>query len=109
MKTGEQLHDYTNRFFENCNTCVGVRDDQVMNYYKKGVKDRKIFEKIHKSGATTVASLMEVVNKLINTDKALVNQFDSDAKRNVETFATMIDLSSKLSKRPSEVLAVDRH
>jgi hypothetical protein len=52
---------------------------------------------------------MEVVNKLINTDEALVNQFDSDAKRNVETFATTIDLSSKLSKRPSEVLAVDRH
>jgi hypothetical protein len=42
MKTGEQLHDYTNRFFENRNTCVGVRDDQVMNNYKKGVKDRKI-------------------------------------------------------------------
>jgi hypothetical protein len=27
MKPGERLRDYTNRFFENCNTYVGVRDD----------------------------------------------------------------------------------
>jgi hypothetical protein len=31
MKTGERLCDYTNRFFENRNTCLGVRDDQVMD------------------------------------------------------------------------------
>jgi hypothetical protein len=24
MKTGERLRDYTNRFFENRNTCVGI-------------------------------------------------------------------------------------
>jgi hypothetical protein len=27
MKPSEWLRDYTNRFFENCNTCVGVQDD----------------------------------------------------------------------------------
>jgi hypothetical protein len=53
MKLGERLGDYTNWFFKNRNTCVGVRDDQ--------------------SGATTVTPLMEVVNKLINTKEALVN------------------------------------
>jgi hypothetical protein len=37
MKPGERLRDYTNRFFENRNTCVGVRDDQVVDSYKKGV------------------------------------------------------------------------
>jgi hypothetical protein len=66
MKAGERLRDYTNRFFENCNTCVGVRDNQVVDSYMKGLRDRKVFEKIHESGATKVAPLMEVVNKHIN-------------------------------------------
>jgi hypothetical protein len=47
MKPSERLRDYTSRFFENCNTCVGVRDDQVVDSYKKGLRDRKVFEKIH--------------------------------------------------------------
>jgi hypothetical protein len=107
MKTNERLHDYTNRFFENRNTCVGVRDDQVIESYKKGVKDRKIFEKIHESGATTIAALMDVVNKLIDTDDALVNQFDSDAKRDAGTSDTAGDSRSKLHKLPSEVLVAE--
>jgi hypothetical protein len=77
----ERLRDYTNWFFENRNTCVGVRDDQVVDSYKKGLKDRKVVEKIHESGATKVAPLMEVVNKLINTEEALVNQFDQTISR----------------------------
>jgi hypothetical protein len=36
MKKGEWLLDYTNRFFENRNTCVGIRDDKVVDNYKKG-------------------------------------------------------------------------
>jgi hypothetical protein len=55
---------------------------------QEGIRDRKIFEKIHESGATTVAALMEVVNKLIDTNEALVNQFNSDAKREVGTSGT---------------------
>jgi heterodisulfide reductase subunit A-like polyferredoxin len=47
MKPSERLRDYTSRFFENCNTCVGVCDDQVVDSYKKGLRDRKVFEKIH--------------------------------------------------------------
>jgi hypothetical protein len=108
MKTGEWLRDYTNRFFENHNTCVSVRDDQVVDSYEKSVKDRKIFEKIHESSATIVTSLMAVVNKMIDTYEALVNQFDSDAKRDEGTFAAMTELGSKLHKRPLEVLAADR-
>jgi hypothetical protein len=42
MKTGERLRDYTNWFFENRNTCVGIRDDQVVDCYKKGLRDRKV-------------------------------------------------------------------
>jgi hypothetical protein len=73
MKAGERLRDYTNRFFKNRNTCVGVRDDQVVDSSKKGHRDRKVFKKIHESGATKVAPLIEVINKLIDTEEALVN------------------------------------
>jgi hypothetical protein len=45
IKTGEQLWDYTNWFFKNRNTCVGVQDDQVVDSYKKGLTDCKVFEK----------------------------------------------------------------
>jgi hypothetical protein len=51
MKAGERLRDYTNWFFENCNTCVNVRDDQVVESYKKGLRDCKVFEKIHESAS----------------------------------------------------------
>jgi hypothetical protein len=47
------------------------------------------------------------VNKLIDTDKVSVNQFDSDAKRDVGTSGIATDPSSKLCKRPSKVLAVE--
>jgi hypothetical protein len=107
MKADEKLQDYTNRFFENRNTCVGVRDDQVVDSYKKGLKDRKVFEKIYESGATKVAPLMEVVNKLIDTEVALVNQFDHNGKQDAGTSGAAGDSSSKFHKRPSEVLAED--
>jgi hypothetical protein len=73
MEAGERLRYYTNWFFENRNTCVGVQDDQVVDSYKKGLRDRKVFEKTHESSATKVAPLMEVINKLIDTEEALVN------------------------------------
>jgi outer membrane lipoprotein-sorting protein len=107
MKAGERLRDYTKRFSENRNTCVSVRDDQVVNSYKKGLRDRKVIEKIHEFGATKVASLMEVVNKLIDTEEALVNQFDHDDKQDAGTSGTARDSSSKFRKRPSEVLVAD--
>jgi hypothetical protein len=107
MKTNERLRDYTDRFFENRNTCVGVRDDQVVDSYRKGIRYRKIFEKIHESRAATVATLMEVMNKLIDTDEALVNQFDSDAMRDAGISGAAADPSFKLCKRLPEVLATD--
>jgi hypothetical protein len=107
MKPDERLWDYTNRFFENRNTCVDVRDEWVVDSYKKGLRDRKVFEKIHESGAKMVAPLMEVVNKLINTEEALVNQFDHDDKQDASTSGAAGDSSSKFRKRPSEVLTED--
>jgi hypothetical protein len=110
MKPGEQLRNYTNRFFENRNTGIGVQDDQIVDSYKKGLRDRKVFEKIHQSGATKVASLMEVVNKLIDTEEALVNQFDHDDRQDAGTSGAAIDdPSTKFRKRPSKVLVADGH
>jgi hypothetical protein len=109
MKHGERLRDYTNWFFENRNTCVGVRDDQVVDSYKKGLRDRKVFEKIHESGATAVAPLMEVVNKLIDTEEALVNQFDHDGKQDAGTSSVVGDAGSKFRKRSSETETIDEN
>jgi hypothetical protein len=107
MKTNERLRDYANRFFKNRNNCVGIRDDQVVDNYKKGIRNCKILEKIHESGATIVVTLMVVVNKLIDTDEALVNQFDCDAKHDAGTSGAAADPSSKLRKWPSEVLTTE--
>jgi hypothetical protein len=81
MKPGDRLRDYTNRFFENYNTCVGDRDDQVVDSYMKGLRDRKVFEKIHESDAMTVAPLMEVVNKLIDTEEAWSTSLTTTASK----------------------------
>jgi hypothetical protein len=107
MKPGERLRDYTNWFFENRNTGVGVRDDQVVDNYKKGLRDCKVFEKILKSSATTVTPLMEVINKLIDTEETLVNQFDHDDKQDAGTSGTAGDAGSKFHKRSLEVLVAD--
>jgi hypothetical protein len=107
MRPGKRLRDYTNRFFENRNTYVGVRDDQVVDSYKKGLRDRKVFEKIHESGAVMIAALMKVVNKLIDTEEALVNQFDHNSKQDAGTSSATGDPSLKFRKRPSEVLVAD--
>jgi hypothetical protein len=37
MRRDEALHEYTNRYFENRNTLAGVKDDDVIAYYKKGI------------------------------------------------------------------------
>jgi hypothetical protein len=50
---------------------------------------------------------MEVVNKLIYANEALVNQFDSDAKRDARTSSVATNPRSKLRKRTSEVLAME--
>jgi hypothetical protein len=44
---------------------------------------------------------------LIDTEEALVNQFDSNGKQDGGTSGATGDSSSKFRKRPSEVLEVD--
>jgi hypothetical protein len=107
MKPDEGLQDYTNRLFENHNTCVSVCDEQAVDSYKKGLRDRKVFKKIHESGAVTVTPFMEVVSKLIDTEEALVNQFDHDGKQDAGTSGAAGDAGSMFCKRSSEVLVAD--
>jgi hypothetical protein len=50
---------------------------------------------------------MEVVNKLIDTEEALVNQFDHDGKQDASTPGTARDTGSMFYQRYSEVLAAN--
>jgi hypothetical protein len=50
---------------------------------------------------------MEVVNKLIDTEEALVNQFDHDGRQDADTPSAAGDAGSKFRKRSSEVLEAD--
>jgi hypothetical protein len=43
---------------------------------------------------------MDVVNKLIDTEEALVNQFDRDGKQDTGSSGAARDSSSKFRKRP---------
>jgi hypothetical protein len=43
MKPDETLREYTNRYFENHNTLAGVKDEDVIAYYKKGGHQHQAF------------------------------------------------------------------
>jgi hypothetical protein len=78
MRRGETLRDYTNHYFENCNTLAGVKDEDVITYYKKGVTNIKLFEKIHEVDAHTIIDLMAYVDKLVDTQDAVMHDFNGE-------------------------------
>jgi hypothetical protein len=78
MKNNKTLQDYTNHFFKNHNQLAGVKDEDVITYYNKGVTNLKLFEKIHEASATTIADLMVYVDKLVNTQDVVVHDFKGD-------------------------------
>jgi hypothetical protein len=85
MRCDETLREYTNRYFENRNTLVGVKDEDVIAYYKKGITNIKLFEKIHEADAHTIADLMAYVDKLVDTQDAVMHDFnggDHDGRGN---------------------------
>jgi hypothetical protein len=98
MRHDETLREYTNRYFENCNTLAGVKDEDVITYYKKGVTNIKIFEKIHEAGAHTIADLMPYVDKLVDTQYAVIHDFNREDHD---------DGGSRSRKRSGEVYATD--
>jgi hypothetical protein len=78
MRSDETLHECTNRYFENRNTLAGVKDDDVIAYYKKGITNIKLFEKIHEANAKTIGDLMAYVDKLVNTQDAVMHDFNGE-------------------------------
>jgi hypothetical protein len=75
MRLDETLREYTNCYFENLNTLAGVKDEDVIAYYKKGVTNIKLFEKIHEADAHTIADIMAYVDKLVDTQDAMMHDF----------------------------------
>jgi hypothetical protein len=69
------VHNY---YFKNGNTLAGVKDEDVIAYYKKGVTNIKIFEKIHDADAHTIADLMAYVDKLVDTQDAVMHDFNGE-------------------------------
>jgi hypothetical protein len=78
MIRDETLREYTNRYFENRNTLAGVKDEDVIAYDKKGVTNIKLFKKIHEADAHTIADLMAYVDKLVDTQDAVMHDFNGE-------------------------------
>jgi hypothetical protein len=78
MRRDGTLHEYTNHYFENRNTLIGVKDKDVFAYYKKGITNIKLFEKIHEADAHTTTDLMVYVDKLVDTQDAVMHDFNGE-------------------------------
>jgi hypothetical protein len=78
MRREETLREYTNRYFENRNTLAGVKDEDVIAYYKKGITNITLFEKIHEADAHTIGDLMAYVDKLVNTHDTVMHDFNGE-------------------------------
>jgi hypothetical protein len=78
MRHDETLCEYTNRYFENLNTLAGVKDEDVITYYKKGITNIKLFEKIHETDAHTIADLMAYVDKLVDNQDVVIHDFNRE-------------------------------
>jgi hypothetical protein len=83
MRSDETLREYTNRYFENRNTLVGLarntlKDDDVIAYYKKEITNIKLFEKIHEADAKTIGDLMAYVDKLVDTQDTVMHDFNGE-------------------------------
>jgi hypothetical protein len=50
----------------------------MIAFYKKGVTNLKLFDKIHKASADNIADLMARVDKLVDTQDAVVHDFKGD-------------------------------
>jgi hypothetical protein len=78
MRSDETLREYTNRYFENRNTLAGVKDDDIIAYYKKGITNIKLFEKTHEADAKTIGDLMAYVDKLVDTQDPVMHDFNGE-------------------------------
>jgi hypothetical protein len=99
MRSDETLCEYTNRYFENRNTLAAVKDEDVIAYYKKGITNIKLFEKIHEADAKTIGDLMAYADKLVDTQDAVMHDFNREDHD---------DRGTRSRKRSSEAYVTDR-
>jgi hypothetical protein len=78
MRREKTLCEYTNHYFENCNSLAGVKDEDSIAYYKKGITNIKLFEKIDEADAHTIADLMAYVDKLVDTQDVVMHDFNGE-------------------------------
>jgi hypothetical protein len=78
MRRDETLCEYTNRYFENRNALTCVKDEDVITYKKKGITNIKLFEKIHEADAHTIGDLVAYVDKLVDTQDAVMHDFNGE-------------------------------
>jgi hypothetical protein len=78
MRHDKTLREYINHYFKNRNTIAGVKDEDVITYYKKGITNIKLFEKIHEADAHTIGDLMAYVDKLHDTQHAVKRDFNRE-------------------------------
>jgi hypothetical protein len=78
MRCDETLWEYTNHYLENRNTLAGVKDKDIIAYYKNGVTNIKLFEKIHEADAHNITDLMAYVDKLVYTQDAVMHDFNGE-------------------------------
>jgi thiamine phosphate synthase YjbQ (UPF0047 family) len=78
MRRDETLREYTNCYFENRNTLAGVKDNEVIAYYKKGITNIKLFEKIHEADAKTISDLMAYIDKLVDSQGTVMHDFNGE-------------------------------
>jgi hypothetical protein len=78
MRRDEILSEYNNRHFENRNTLAGVKDEDILAYYKKGITNIKLFEKIHEADTHTISDHMAYVDKLVNPQDAVMHDFNGE-------------------------------
>jgi hypothetical protein len=78
MRCDDTLGEYTNCYFENRNTLIGVKDEDDIAYYKKGVTNIKLFEKINVVDDHTIADLMAYVDKLVDTQDVVMHDFNGE-------------------------------
>jgi hypothetical protein len=98
MRRDETLREYTNCYFENRNALASVKDEDFIGYYKKGVANIKLFEKIHEADGHTITDLMAYADKLVDTQDMVMHDFKGEDHD---------DGGSRSCKRSGEVYATD--
>jgi hypothetical protein len=78
MRRDETLRECTNRYFENPNTLAGVKDEDVITYYKKGITNMKLSKKIHEADAHNIGDLMAYIDKLVDTQDGVMHDFNGE-------------------------------